>query len=560
MDRPFRIYPILAIVFILLGQVVFANDQLNIITESHSYTIHSQDSYDAKMEIEGINLSTSKEYFSLPVNELAELTELSVLQWDKKKWKQSKIKDDLTISNMSWGSFFTGTKNYIFSIPPGVKFKIIFATKEKHSIFISKMFRDGYFDAESTNYTFQIPTGFALTTRSMGTFKTSAVFQQSDFDSLEVMPLIIHPENEQPKDYFSNWFKERIDPQLEISGELIPKELKEIHALGDRRALAEACFRFVQRKIKYIDIENGINAIIPRQCEKVLNRGLGDCKDMATLLTALYRHFRFEAYPAISRTNSKTEPFNFPAVGLANHTICALRFEDEWYFLDATEDICLFGDPSIQIMGTEVFLVGRSEGYFVNVPAETRSHSIGRLHYSIDEENESISMHIQATGKMNGYFNLLRLKSAETRKDLNKSIDKITEMEWTLDSLDISDTLSDIHLSTPLQSTMYSTLSGKRIYNLAFLPEPQLVLALFQNSVYPIFKSEVQIDLKFSGNISGLKTPENSTEFTSSSDGKTLKIACKFEQFPSRESFEEGELVENWNTILTQPIIINYEK
>src|SRR5690606_35368364 len=139
------------------------------------------------------------------------------------------------------------------------------------------------------------------------------------------------------------------------------------------------------------------NAIVPRDCNFVNLKGRGDCKDMANLLYAIYKEFGFEVYPAISRTRSRNKKLDFPSLSLANHMICVLYLDGNPVFLDATERFCAFGDPSLQVFNTEVFVVGKKP-YFQSISGNTIAESktvIDLVLQQVSEKEWTTEMSVQ---------------------------------------------------------------------------------------------------------------------------------------------------------------------
>jgi len=540
--------------FITISITSIGQSKLAFIRESHNYLIHSTNLYTSTIEIEGINLSENILSIKYPVGELSELISYEIFMKKRNKWISSPLKKETSISTMSWSSFFSGTKYYTFKIQENSPFLIRIKTSNEYSIFLSKLYKIGYFESDSVHYQFSLPKNLSVSFSNDSIYSGEFEISQSNFsDSTSYYSILIHPEKEKPNDYFSNWFAKRIEPQLKLSNDIVPFELKQLDSTGNRLELAKACFKYVQQKIKYIDVENGIHAIIPRQCENTLSKGLGDCKDMATLLTSLYRHFGFEAYLGISRTNSKEGIFNFPSIGLANHSICVLKMDDEWFFLDATEDVCLFGDPSTQILGTEVFLIGRPEGYFLNIPNKTRSLSSVNIEYIINKEKYEILLQIEAKGKMNQLFYYAQLKSVNPKIYLTKILNTISDLKWTIDSLYIQNSNSIVVASSKLNTSLYSKVGSRFFYDLSFIPSPELICAIFQNSEYPLFDSSVNISLNFNGEPTTRNIPEHLTV-----DGQIIRGEFMLEIEDSAESFSQNTFYKKWSAFFTKPITITY--
>ena len=526
-------------------------DGFKVLHEKHTYTVKNADNYARLISVEGINLSQETEYISFPVNELAVLSSYEAFEKKGGRWKPSKIAKNVSTSTMNWNAFFTGTKHYIFSIPPLTTWRIEFKTKERHSVFLSKLYRKGFFDADSVIYSFDMAGGlvasFSNSTIQKGEFIVDAIP-----DSLEYLSLLVHPSGEDRETYFSNWFEAKTAPMLTLNESSVPIELIADQKIYTKREFAEKCFNWVQERIKYIDIENGINAVVPRQCEKVMSNGLGDCKDMATVLTALYLYFGFEAYLAISKTNSNQHRFDFPSIGLANHMVCALKLEGEWFFLDATEDACLFGDPSIQILGTEAFLIGNKSNYFVDVPATPRSDSKAILEYHFNQDSGVITFNMTATGKMNRLFYNAQKKRNNPGELLSTILQRVSSLSWTLDSLSVIDSVSTISASAKIGASSFSKIGDRYLYDLSFVPTPVHLCLLFQNNEFPLFDADVHVTLTFDGNIS-MTSSEQLTV-----NGGELNGLFKLESDKSAEGFEESSFVKNWEALFKKPLTVTY--
>lgn len=541
--------------FIFTSSVLFGQIVIN--EETHYCTVSDLDNYEQTISIEGKNDGEFSDQIGFPVNELAELLSFQLYERKGTDWKPSKLKKDITISTISRSSFFTGTKTYAFEIPAGIEFRLEFKTREKHTIFLSKCYRSGWFDAANVSYTFKLPADLQWTPRKGDIRDGNFTIDSSAYDTLESFPYLIHPKSVSPLQYFSSWFNERIEPQLVLDQAFIPESLTKIAETGSREELARACFRFVQMQIKYIDIENGIHAIIPRHCESVLKNGLGDCKDMATLLTALYRHFGFESYTGISRTNGKDDVFDFPSVALANHAICALHFEGNWYFLDATEDACLFEDPSIQLFGTELFLVGYSGNPFFSVGVAPRSKSGAMLQYRLSSETE-LELEMRTFGKMNHFLYYSQLKEKNPTDAIKNVLNQISGLMWNIDELTISDSVSFLRARVPLNSSMYSKMGTRTLYNLQFVPDLQMMSALFQNSRYPRFDGAINMRFDLGGTIKTAFASVDSSLIEMGVVDNQLFIHFNLQHEPNVDSFKSSNLFSAWKEFIEQPLLIDY--
>lgn len=119
------------------------------------------------------------------------------------------------------------------------------------------------------------------------------------------------------------------------------------NGVSSEREKAKAIYSWVQQHIKYVAFENGLEGFIPRQAGDVCTKRYGDCKDMASLLTALLKEAGLKAY--FTWIGTRSIPYSYTEVPLPitdNHMISTVRIGDEWIFLDGTDPNCIFGLPS----------------------------------------------------------------------------------------------------------------------------------------------------------------------------------------------------------------------
>jgi len=138
-----------------------------------------------------------------------------------------------------------------------------------------------------------------------------------------------------------------------------------LHALADSltrglttpEAKAAAIYHWVQHNIRYVAFEDGLEGFVPRPAALVCNRRFGDCKDMASLLTALLQiaglnsHFTW-----IGTRDIPYDHTDLPVPLCDNHMISALQIGDRWIFLDGTDPNCIFGFPSAFIQGKQALV------------------------------------------------------------------------------------------------------------------------------------------------------------------------------------------------------------
>jgi hypothetical protein len=529
-----------------------ASENSGILSEVHSFNIHDLNTYTSFHTIEGVNLADESMYFYVSVREGGELLNLELAYKEGSKLKKIRIDKTTISSDVSYGSFFNGVRTYMVPIDGEKQYHISYSVKENHAVFISTMYKSGYYNSLQTQYEFNFPANLAVSSSNGEKYTESFTLSNQDFhEDTSKMYLLVHPKDSDKEVYFSNWFSERINTINQLKPANIPEKLIALSKTASKVELAEAYFKFVQHEVRYLDIENGINAIIPRDCNYVLENKFGDCKDMANTLVSLLKHFGFEAYNCVSKTNSNDWTFNFPTLGQANHMIVGLKLKDEWIFLDPTESNCLFGDPSIQILGTEAFAIGHQANFFIQVPSSPKSKTEVHLVYDLDLKNKKIKVKIDLHGKTNTLL-VNKKDDAETMDTLSN---RLFSYSLPLTNQSINDTLSTLLFEGNLPNAFLAELSSKTLVQTSFLANTQILFVLSGYRSFPVFPMEISSLIHFD-QISCEKIQTKGVFWISNCTENKIEHKDRWNAFVSKDKFEESKEWLDYKTDFTKPIII----
>ncbi len=96
-------------------------------------------------------------------------------------------------------------------------------------------------------------------------------------------------------------------------------------------------------RVRYTGMELGERSIIPAGPQETLDRGYGDCKEKALILTGMLRQAGYSAYLALLNVNNSqdTDP-DIPGLGSFDHAIVYVN-EDGGFFIDATSEFNRLG-------------------------------------------------------------------------------------------------------------------------------------------------------------------------------------------------------------------------
>lgn len=172
------------------------------------------------------------------------------------------------------------------------------------------------------------------------------------------------------------------------------------HGTVQHDELPMLLYRFVRDRIRYVSMSEGIGALRPHAADLVYRSKLGDCKDMATLLLSLYKHFRVEAAPALVATRDASGPApEAPALSGFNHLIVALRRAETpaYLFLDPTARSTPFGSIPWEIQGSRALVIPRQgDAELITVPIDTVERNVEEVRWRIAGGNAELT--IRATG------------------------------------------------------------------------------------------------------------------------------------------------------------------
>ncbi len=129
----------------------------------------------------------------------------------------------------------------------------------------------------------------------------------------------------------------------------------------EKKEQARLLYDWVATNISYAGNCIGVGAVVPHDLDFILENRMGDCKDHATLLQALYSSVDIQSTQALINSGSRYALPEVPVVSSVNHVI---SYIPEWdMFLDSTNSSLPFGMLNFSLSDKPVILV---EGYKPN--------------------------------------------------------------------------------------------------------------------------------------------------------------------------------------------------
>jgi hypothetical protein len=142
---------------------------------------------------------------------------------------------------------------------------------------------------------------------------------------------------------------------------------------------------YVQHSIRYVAIEIGIGGYQPHAASEVFGSGYGDCKDKATLLSAMLREVGIDSYYVLINSKRDYLAPDFPSLLAFNHVILAIRMPESasasgtmpivrheklgrLLLFDPTDDSTPLGYLPPSLQASHGLVVTDSDGVLLNTP------------------------------------------------------------------------------------------------------------------------------------------------------------------------------------------------
>lgn len=124
----------------------------------------------------------------------------------------------------------------------------------------------------------------------------------------------------------------------------------------DKRAQAEALYRWVSGEVRYVAIAMGTGGWVPHSADEVIVARYGDCKDKTTLLIALLAAKGIRGEPVLIYAGERRTLPSLPVMGAFNHAIAYLPEFD--LYLDSTITAAPFNALPDRLRGQPVVTAG----------------------------------------------------------------------------------------------------------------------------------------------------------------------------------------------------------
>lgn len=235
---------------------------------------------------------------------------------------------------------------------------------------------------------------------------------------------------------------------------------------------AKRVYQWVQKHIKYVAFEEGMEGFVPRQAADVCTKRYGDCKDMSSLLTALLQQAGVDAH--FTWIGTRDIPYDYTEVPLPivdNHMICAVRLNNQWMFLDGTDPNCEFGFPTHAIQGKQgLIAIDENKYEVVRVPEMdvSKTKMIDSTFISISDNGIKGSSSVYFYGYFgNDIFNSLESRDSKDTREyvkyrMNKASNKFILGDYNI--IPLSEDAKSVNIRVSFEVPDYGKKVGDEYY------------------------------------------------------------------------------------------------
>ena len=234
------------------------------------------------------------------------------------------------------------------------------------------------------------------------------------------------------------WYAQLSSDRLQASPEIAAKGAELTAGKTDFYERAEAVAEFVQKQIRYFVIEKGIGGLQPHPAADIFRNRYGDCKDKATLLSAMLSTVGLHsALVMVDSERGFVDP-DAPSL-MGNHVIAAIEIPNgytspklksvvtaktgrRYLIFDPTWDETAFGQLEHNLQGSYGVLVEGKDSQIIEFPV---------LSPTLNTIRRSANFQLQPDGSLKGSIVEKRFGDvSEHRRSLYKSANEKEQQEF----------------------------------------------------------------------------------------------------------------------------------
>ena len=267
---------------------------------------------------------------------------------------------------------------------------------------------------------------------------------------------------------FGVWIKQLGEKKNILNSETQEKIKLLVKGAASDSAKVRILYQFLQNKVRYVSIQQGMGGWQPIDAESVDKYSYGDCKALANYMKSLLDIVGIKSYYTLIDAGEYASPLiqDFPSNHF-NHAIVCVPSEKDTIWLECTDQQIPFGFLGTFTDNRKALLIKESGGEIVN----TRK-------YSIDDNTQVRSAEIKLSSegtaqssiktvykglKYDRIFGVLRMDNADKKKYINERIDAANSELLSFNYKEIKNIVPSIIEDLNINIRDYAVVSGTKI-------------------------------------------------------------------------------------------------
>ncbi|SFR48715.1 Transglutaminase-like enzyme, putative cysteine protease [Robiginitalea myxolifaciens] len=311
-------------------------------------------------------------------------------------------------------------------VPPGDGAVINYAVHCDELMYLSSLPLFSYRDVDTLDYTLNVPSSRTLVrdiihSDALRNFSMDSVVTKTGTrwkirltpDEIESNPLSlfgIYRNSRDPlmrmifppaaygrdgKRYLNDWYLEKVNTRRGINKTVATQVDALTEGISDPREQMEIIYQYIQQNFKYVALEIGMGAFIPRHANQVFANKEGDCKDLSNLLSQALNYKGIKSDIALAATYNHITDCDFPSLSSADHVVCLAYVDGERFILDPTDPIHIAATPVQSIQNRTLLLVNEAGGEWIE--ADGASPEENSIEYQVSLEGNASNLELQGS-------------------------------------------------------------------------------------------------------------------------------------------------------------------
>ncbi len=180
-----------------------------------------------------------------------------------------------------------------------------------------------------------------------------------------------------------DWYDKTTYRKLEMTYEVKEALDSIINPLMNDDGKVEAIYNYLTRKIKYSYVHFLQSGYVPKTPGLTLSSGIGDCKDVATLMIVMLREVGIEADYALVKTNSYNHLNILPSMYF-DHVVVYYKTKSKAGYLDMTTDFYPYYVLTENDIGAWSLLIKPEEKNIFQLPEDDLDKKKNEVDYNIN--------------------------------------------------------------------------------------------------------------------------------------------------------------------------------